>query len=282
LTHQRGPNLLCSTPNSQIYNAPLQSVKWFVFKVTLIVFINALWGCGSRYPRPASFNDDPHSLLDTIKTRGAQVQGLSGALAVEFWEADQRIKVRQLFATQRPLKLRMDTLSPFEQPLATLVCDGERLSLFEMDKRRYLTGPLTAETFERLSKLRVTPQEMTALLSGQVPLLNSNATTVEWDDRRGLYRLTLKEGDRHQVLSIDPSTLTPVEAIYYKKEEVVLKIRLASYSKSEPKIPQRLRIEIPDREIRVDVEIKDFILNPALPPEAFSLPPPAGVRIEEL
>ena len=246
------------------------------------MLISALWACGSRYPRPVSFSEDPQPLLEAIKARGAQVQGLSGALAVEFWDADQRVKVRQLFATQRPLKLRMDTLSPFEQPLATLVCDGERLSLFEMDKRRYLTGPLTAETFERLSKLRVTPHEMTALLSGQVPLLNSSATTVEWDDRRGLYRLTLKEEDRHQVLSIDPLTLTPVEAIYYKKEELTLKIRLASYSKDEPKIPQRLRIEIPDREIRVDVKIKDFTLNPALPPEAFSLPPPAGVRIEEL
>ncbi len=47
-------------------------------------------------------------------------------------------------------------------------------------------------------------------------------------------------------------------------------------------IPNRIRIEIPEKEIRVDLKLKDISLNSALPEDAFEWILPEGVDVQPL
>ena len=73
------------------------------------------------------------------------------------------------------------------------------------------------------------------------------------------------------------SDLTPRLVELYREGELELRLSLARYTDAEPKIPRRLRIEIPKREIKVEIELKEMTLNPELPDEAFAVEAPPGV-----
>jgi len=62
--------------------------------------------------------------------------------------------------------------------------------------------------------------------------------------------------------------------------EVIL--HLADYTEQEPRLPQRIRFELPKELIRVDARLRDHALNPDLPSDAFSITPPPGVTPESL
>ena len=267
-----------------------QMIKHLIFRSSFALFSSLLCvgasvycsACGGTYSRPTDFDSNPTRLHRVLKDRSLQVKSLSGELAVELWEKSERVRFRQMFATRPPQYLRLDTLSPFEQPIATLVSDGEHIFLFKMDQRRFYKGKATIDHFERLSKLRLPPKSLTALLSGQIPLLNTQGGEVTWDKEHGWYGLTLIKGEERQVVFFEPKHLTPVDMSLYQSNQLMLKVRLGEYTSKEPRLPQRLRLQIPSRDVRVEVRLKEFTMNPNLPQEAFQLSPPVGLTVEEL
>lgn len=243
-------------------------------------------GCGARVPRPAAFSEDPAPLHAALARRREAVQALSGELALEVWEGDKRVSARQLFAAAPPNRFRMDTLSPMEQPLSTLVCDGDLLLMHQMSEERCFVGEANTQNLSRLSRLPLDPHAMAAALSGQPPLLSDKGGQVGWSEERGLYTLTLDApGARladKQVIFIHPTHLIPVEVVLYRGARVEVVLHLADYTTEEPRLPQRIRFELPNELIRVDARLKDYALNPDLPAEAFSVEPPPGVSPESL
>ena len=118
---------------------------------------------------------------------------------------------------------------------------------------------------------------------------------MRWDAERGLYVLTLEElgnalADK-QVLFVRPGDFAPVEVLLYRGGRLEVRLLLADYTDSEPKLPQRLRFEMPSaglpggemREtLRVELKLKDYALNPDLPAEAFEILAPPGLTPEPL
>ena len=243
-------------------------------------------GCGARVPRPATFSEDPAHLHAALARRREAVQSLSGELSLEVWEGDKRVRARQLFVASHPGRFRMDTLSPMEQPLSSLVCDGDLLLMHQMDAGRCFLGEANSKNLSRLSRLPLDPHAMAAALSGQPPLISDAGGQVGWSEERGLYTLTLDApGARladKQVVFIHPTHLLPVEVVLYRGARVEVVLHLPDYTTEEPRLPQRIRFELPNELIRVDARLKDYALNPDLLPETFSVEPPPGVTPEQL
>ena len=210
------------------------------------------------------------------------MKSLSGELAVELWEGRKRLAIRQLFASRPPHQLRIDTLSPFEQPLMTLIYHKDLLAVHDIEKARFAVGGASAFNFERLTRVRIKPADMSALLSGQVPRILKQGGVVRWDHNRGRALLTLVQGDERQVIFFDESNLTPRMMELYRQDQLLLRLFLARYTDQEPRLPRRLRLELPKRAIRVEIELKDFTLNPDLPEIAFEIKPPPGLSVSEL
>lgn len=254
--------------------------------LTLVLLLIALVACGGRVTPPTDFSSDPARYHAAFDERRSQVKALSGELALEIWEGDQRVRARQLFATIPPHRLRVDTLSPFEQPVSTLIINEQQLALHELDQRRFRVGEPTADHLGKLSRIHLDPTALATVLSGQPPLIQSAGGVVSWDDQRGLYLLTLTSAgspiaDREE-LWLSPRDLTVVEVRLYRAGELDLRLQLTDYTTHEPKLPRRMRFELPQRKVRVEVKLKDFALNPDLPEEAFVIISPFGISPEPL
>ena len=238
--------------------------------------------CGTRFPKPPQFRADPARYHAQLQERSEAIKSLSGELAVELWEDDKRVAIRQLFASRPPHHLRIDTLTPFEQPLATLIYNEQLLAIHDQEQARFAVGSANADNFERLTRVRIKPAEMTALLSGQVPRILTQGGLVNWDPERGRAQLTLERDDERQVISFDESKVTPRVVEMYRQGELIVRLSLAQYTRQEPYLPQRLRFEMPRRKIRVEIELKDFTLNPDLPEVAFEIKAPPGLSVSDL
>lgn len=250
--------------------------------LALIFSLSMSLGCSGRFPPPPQFKADAARYHRALNERSEQVKGLSGELAVELWEKSKRVALRQLFAAEPPHKLRMDTLTPFEAPLATLIYNKDLIALHDIERAQFAVGVADAERFERLTRVRIEPSSMSALLSGQTPRLTSEGGVVTWDREQGRSRLELIHGAERQLIFFRERDLTPRLVELYRDGKLELKLSLARYTEAEPKIPRRLRIEIPRRGIKVEIELKEMTLNPELPDAAFMIEAPPGASTVNL
>ncbi len=245
----------------------------------LLLAAVVLAGCPGRFARPDDFQADPTVLFDALAERSKAVQSLTAQLSLEVWSGDDRVRLRQLVALRRPAHLRIDSLSPFDAPLSTLVTDGERLSIYSLEDRRFYTGRATPQNLSRLVPIELGPAELVALLRGDVPLMKHEAAAVSWDADQGWYQLDLSAPAARQRIHFEPKTYK-VRAIRAWTGDATRYIAL--FAQYDGPVPTRMRFESPAKAIRVDVTVRDHRLNPDLPDAAFELEPPRGVPVESL
>jgi len=255
-------------------------------------FVAALCGlgaCGGAVPRPTSGPTDAAALVAAVSARAGAVRSLSGLLALEVWRGDERVRLRQLIAQRRPSHLRVDTLTPFEQPVSTLVSDGVTLSIYALDERRFYEGQATAENLARVLQVPVDAEALGALLRGELPLMaDAGPPALSWDGERSQWRLDVPTRapdplSRRQTLFVEPSANRLAEVVFKSGDATTLHAWLGDYDGTGPTaVPRRLRFEVPARALRVDARLQDHRVNVDLPDEAFMLEAPRGVAIERL
>lgn len=245
----------------------------------------SLTGCPDRYRKPDGFQTDPAPYVEAVRQRNAQVRSLAGQLKLEVWRGSERVRLKQLFAVQVPDKLRLSALTPFGQELSVLVSDGETLSIWAQDEKRFYRGAASAQNLARLVPVPLEPEALGALLRGSVPLLSDpEEQTVSWSGEHGWAVLTLARGEVVERIGFEPAHNRIVSLRLTKGGALVLKARMGQYDGTDAKtaMPRRLRLEAPGAEATVDVEVVDVTVNPDLPTEAFELEPPRGITVEPL
>lgn len=254
--------------------------RGWVWALLLAMF--SLTGCPEAHRRPEDFSSDPEPLLAAIARRAAAVRSLTGQLHLEVWHKSERVRLRQLVAVRQPDRLRIDSLSPFDQPLSTLVSDGRTLSLYSLEEKRFWQGGATPANLARLVPIAMAPESLSALLRGTLPVIRHQTATVGWNGEEGWYQLDLEgQGGRRQRIFLEPGTLRVAGAQEWVGDVLQYRARLGDYSgTADDAVPRRMRLEAPGDDLRIDVEVVDHRLNPELPDAAFVLDPPRGIRVE--
>lgn len=108
----------------------------------------------TTFPKPKDFISDPQIFHHKMDQNGEKIKTLTGELAVEIWQKNKKLHIRQLFATRAPLDLRMDTLSPFEQPIATLVSNQDEVKLYDLEQKKSFKARITKRILPNFYSLR--------------------------------------------------------------------------------------------------------------------------------
>lgn len=248
----------------------------------LIAGVALLTGCPDRHRKPDTYSADPAPLLAKLAARNAAIRSLTAQLKLEVWRDGERVKLRQLVAVQSPNKLRIDLLSPFEQPLVTLTSDGAVLSIYDLEKKRFSRGAASNANLARLIPVKLAPDSLGGLLRGTIPIIKHTSATVSWDGENGWYQLDLEGKDRRQRVHLEPKAWRVTQAREWAGGAEVYSARLGNYSsEGQTALPQRMQLTAP-QDIKVDAVVEDHQVNVDLPPEAFVLDPPEGIAIEPL
>jgi outer membrane lipoprotein-sorting protein len=224
-------------------------------------------------------------VLRGLEQARAPLRSISASAKVDAFTRQGRARVREVLVAERGGRLRFETLSPFEQPLATLVSDGRRFALYDLGRKHFYHGPATPQNVARILPIRLQGADVARLLLGDPPLIPHEAATLVLDRCQTRYRLTLthKAARLRQELSVDATRLLPVESRIYQAGELAYAIEFHDYMQHEKIwVPQKLRYRAPADRVDLLVLYGDLDLNEPLEDDLFRLQPPRGVPVTEV
>jgi hypothetical protein len=235
-------------------------------------------GCWKRVPvfGPEGEIKDAALLVQLARERASRVRAARGDAKAGAQGPRGSGSAQYLFALERPARLRVDVLSFFGQPLASLACDGERFALYDLGKQTFFRGPATAQNLARLFGVAATPEEWVRALLGDPPVIEGSAE-ITGVDAEG-YRVTVRgaDADAVQQLRIDTRDLRFLESA-----RGGLRIAYAGWPDAPgPALPRRVTLD--DGTTRLELETGAAQADPELAADVFTISPPEGAQLVEL
>ena len=205
-----------------------------------------------------------------------------------------------LIAISRPSSLRIDALTPWGEPAASLVAHQGKFFLRDQRNGVFLRGSSSPKNLARLLPAPLRDDELIALLCGAPPELpGAEALRIE-DASDGLRRLilstlpdpaalTLRGFSQEILIGQDLRVLEVKRLIAGGKPLLLWTATLDEHDdKSGAQVPRLLHLHVPKatsgeaKDLEIDLRIKNAVTGKPPPPAAFTLVPPPGMRVEEL
>src|SRR5690554_833264 len=162
----------------------------------LLGVLFSMAACAKKIPPPDNALEDPAELRAAIDQRYDHVEDARfKEVTLEYFGEGERVRVRQLILVQKPASLRVQTRLPgSDEILNLLVSNGDTFSMHQRDTNDYYTGEPTRENINRLLPVDLSSADVVRVMLGGAPWdrfdREPGTTTLDWDPRRGLYRLS--------------------------------------------------------------------------------------------
>lgn len=229
-------------------------------------------------PRPAD-------LLAALRDRSARIRSIRAEARIDHRGEAGRLRATILLIAERPGRLRLDALSPFGSPVASLATDGETVGYLDRDGGRFVRGPARACTLAWLVRLPLGPEQAVEVLLGGVPLIDVAATENRWDGRARAELLDIRDaaGASQQVwLSGTAGRWTPHKSEIHEASGG-LRWRVEHQDwRTLAGIPMPRQTRVTDgRRADMRIDYREQQVNPTLSRGAFATGAPPGVPVEE-
>lgn len=220
-------------------------------------------------------------VVAAIKARGARVRTLRAEARMSYRTDQGRVKATVRMMARQGGELRFDVVSPFDTPLATLVCGQGRFALVDSRKGRHFHGPASPCNLARLLQVALRAEDVLVVLSGGTPLIPHTSASLAWDERAGAEVLTLRSKNAQQLIRLDGRDkrwrLLSSE-IRDATGKLLLKIVPSAFRRhKEIEVPQQIAVEQPLTGASLRLEFERVELDIDLPKVAFERPGPSGL-----
>lgn len=219
-------------------------------------------------------------LLQQLESRSGQITSLDGAATVSLTVKGRFFSSQQFLLVETPEKLRADVLTGFGQLILQLASDGEELAVFMNTTLpgRFYRGPASADSLARFTRIPLHPREMVRIILYDPPVIQFDRSEVVAVDT-GL-ELRLDGPDFNQTLLFD-GQLRLIGSRYRSNGELFLE---ALYQKldSQDNFPHRIRLQMPQQEVKASFKFSELSTNVEIPPERFRLQTPVDIPVEPL
>ena len=226
----------------------------------------------------------PEALLKQLRRKSANRTNLRALGRLTALTPDGRVRLRAVFVAERPRSFRVETLTPFEQPVDVMVSDGERLWLLR--EGRLFEGPATSDNVARVLPLPLLPEEIVETLLGGVPVSKRfRPRAVSKDGDRWVLSLTGPEGERG-ALRIDPRSLRVLQAeLHAPSGELRTSVAFDGFTTASdggPAVPTDIAVQVPPQKVQVRIRLRETETDVELPEGLFELKAPSGERPEPI
>lgn len=249
--------------------------------VVLLVGLNACktTSSGGGGPLPS-----PEAALQGLRVPGQARRSLRASGRLTYYGDKGRVRVRTILLAQRPAAFRVETVSPFDQPLEVMACDGDRVSF--MSEGRLYAGRANRRSLSRLLPLALAPEELVDLLLGGVPSgPGFQAEDIAWDGDR--WRLIVRRlgTEQRAQLWVAPGEQQVTRLRWLESDgSQRLDVRFERFKAVEGagQLPHRIIAQVPGEQGEVRIRLLSIDVNAALNPGLFTIQPPSGQPVEPL
>ena len=226
----------------------------------------------------------PQAALDMLRQTGAARQTLRAAGRVTYYGDKGRVRVRVEVVAKRADLFRVATISPFEQPIDVMTCDGAQI--FLLSKGVLRAGQATPNNVARLLPLPLAPGEIVDTLMGGIPTGDGfSAESLERDGDRWRLRLDRPNSQERVIVTIDPQRKVVVAATIERPAGTpYLKASFEDFMDLAQggHYPEKIQMTMPGRDVDVRLKLRQPEINVGVDESLFRIVPPAGQSVRPL
>jgi outer membrane lipoprotein-sorting protein len=227
----------------------------------------------------------PADALAELVEKSGDRKNLRALARVTYFGPKGRARVKAALLAERPGSFRVETISPFEQPIDVMASNGTKLWL--LSEKRLREGPATPENISRLLPLAMNPEEVVDTLLGGVPTSSRfTPKTLEWAEDGEHWLLVMEDGAEENRLSIDPvRKVVEKMTLGAPGAKPRLSVEFEDFERvgaSTAELPHKIHIELPDRGLDVRIKLEEAEVDVPLAADLFRINAPPGVDPEPL
>jgi outer membrane lipoprotein-sorting protein len=222
------------------------------------------------------------TLLTELRGRQGQVRSLRGETKMDYMAPEGRAKVTVNLAVARPGRLRFEAENPVSgHTEGTLVTDGSKFALLDVQHNRFLYGPALACNVARMTRIALPPDDVAIILLGSAPVLPHDRAEVGYSRDGGgreVLTLHLRDGGRERI-AIARKTRDVVEAERVDRSgRTVWRLAHEDFrAVGAARLPRKTKFIEPKGKADILIRYKDVEANVTIPDAVFTLAPPPGV-----
>jgi hypothetical protein len=257
--------------------------------IALVLLGLACTGCPQRIARPDDALTSPNDILSRTLDRHTPISDLRLQSKGDYWDTaqGQRVVGRPIsILAASPASLRIQIGSGFGSTLGALASDGSQFSMLDLQNNVFYFGPATPENLSMLLPIYLSGADLVRVLSGGFPTSDlppdwTSQATLDWNAESGQYRLSVPRTDgQRQVIELTYPDLAVAEIriesasgdLHYLYQAKDFQVQ-----QGVP-LPQKVRFELPTREIDLQLRIEKTETNVSLPESLFTISAPPGVE----
>jgi outer membrane lipoprotein-sorting protein len=218
------------------------------------------------------------NLLERLADSATAFTSLEGMAKVRISTEARTQSVTEVLFAEKPDRLRLETLSPFGQPLLVMATDGKQIEVLVPGEGKLYRDDFTLAHLQRLTRLPLQLTDLVHLLLYQVPVIGHERLSVApVAEGETLLTLYAAEG-RRQELRFD-RLLRLTGAAYYRGDELLLQVAYDRFTGESRPFPLTASLAMPASKTEATVAFTEVRTNVAIPAERFRLTPPRGVEV---
>ena len=253
--------------------------------------LSGLLAACATLPQPPRVGPLPtgQQVIERLEARRLAVRGFEIQGEIQVVTPDDELFGDHLIHGVFPNRLRAEVLGPFGRPILRLVSNGVRLVVLDYRENQAFVGAASRGNISRFLGLSLSPAEIYALLTGNVPLMPHKRAQVVFAPEAGQAQLNLlnakgavSQGVVFNLSDFAVSRSWLRERTGRQRPGTALKCLFNSFVQSGPEsYPQT--IEISDRDQRRITLTNDKVeFNRPVDGALFEMEIPPGVEIREL
>jgi hypothetical protein len=248
-----------------------------------------LLGCAASAPSqrayPAPTADE---LMAALRARQAAVRGLNLEARVTSWMGGERVRGTVQMLVDRNGDLRFEAEVSLQGVVAALAVHQGHFVFVDHQKKIFRQGPATPADVASLIRIPLPSQAVAAVLLGDAYVPEgSKPLDVTWADGADVLHVQTPDGE----LRIDLQRPVPQkpawDVVAVSGQQPASKGRWRVVFQDRQRwegqaIPMLVRFAEPGRSFDdgVEIKVKERMVNPTFPPEAFVMTPPPGYTFE--
>ncbi|MBI2897179.1 MAG: DUF4292 domain-containing protein [Deltaproteobacteria bacterium] len=253
--------------------------------VAVLAGTSAGFSCGG-VPRPRNAVTDAAEMMRMVGQIRGRARSMRARGKADHFGPEGRVRGTVYFFVEASGRLRFEALTPLDTPAASLASDGTTFTLLDTRERVFYTGPALPCNIARLLRIPMAGRDVAAILLGGTPLIRHDRASLGWDDD-GFYVLSLSstaEGLRQRVeIAPDRSRLDVLKSEVRDSRGIVFAVEFEDFGRIEGvPFPKKIHFVNEREDADVMVHYDRVELNPALPEDAWTLAPPAGMEVRNL
>lgn len=197
---------------------------------------------------------------------------------VKLSSPEQKLSFKEAIVAEKTSKLRLETLGLFGQAVHLILSNGRELAVYSARENRLYLGEVSRENISRFLPLGLDDTELMSILFVESPQLTQSRPSSIYRESETKYAIFFDspDGALREIVWVSPQGgLLLKREIYHPTLGVVLAVEMGNFEQVKEFIfPRQIKVDLPLRELTLEVNYRELELNAKLDNGLFSFPFP--------